>query len=106
MSGLLNKREKYVAAEVYIPKDQDLYEALKQNKTEIEKEFGEPLDWQDLDDSKASRIKVFKYNFNIENHDQWESNSDWLIDRVEKLYKVFSPRIKQINNHDNQFSIN
>ena len=43
---------------------------------------------------------------NIENQDQWESNSDWLIDRVEKLYKVFSPRIKQINNHDNQFSIN
>ena len=59
-----------------------------------------------FDDSKASRIKVLKYNFNIENHDQWESNSDWLIDRVEKLYKVFSPRIKQINNHDNQFSIN
>ena len=106
LSGLLNKREKYVAAEVYIPKDQALYEALKQNKSEIEKEFGEPLDWQDLDDSKASRIKIFKYNFNIENQDQWESNSDWLIDRVEKLYKVFSPRIKQINNHDNQFSIN
>ena len=57
MSGLLNKREKYVAAEVYIPKDQDLYEALKQNKTEIEKEFGEPLDWQDLDIAKLVGLR-------------------------------------------------
>ena len=34
-----------------------LYEALKQNKTEIEKEFGEPLDWQDLDDSKLVGLR-------------------------------------------------
>ena len=106
LSGLINKREKYIAAEVYIPNDQGLYEALKRNKVEIEKEFGEALDWQDLDESKANRIKVYKYNSSIENQEQWDSNCDWLISRIEKLYKVFSPKIKQINNNNYQFSVN
>lgn len=106
LAAVVNTKEKYVSAEVYISNDQSLYETLKRNKVEIENEFGDVLDWQDLDDSKACRIRTYKYNCHIDNVDQWDSNCEWLMDKVEKLYKVFSPRIKHIKNNDNQLSIN
>ena len=106
LAAVVNTKEKYVSAEVYISNDQSLYQALKRNKEEIEKEFGDTLDWQDLDDSKASRIRTYKYNCHIDNEDQWDSNCEWLINKVEKLYKIFSPRIKQIKNKEYQISIN
>ena len=107
LSAVINTKQSYLGAEVYISNDKYLYELLKKNKEEIDKQFGESLDWQDLSDSKASRIEVYKNNLRLDDKDQWEANSEWLIEKLEKLYKVFSPRIKKIKkNAQEQISIN
>ena len=48
-----------------------------------------------IDDATINRIRLNTIK---------EINKNNIL--IDKLYKVFSPRIKQINNHDNQFSIN
>ena len=106
LSAVIHTRENYISAEVYISDDKYLYAGLKHNKEEIDKQFGDTLDWQDLDDSKASRIRVYKNKLRLDNEDQWEANSEWLIEKLEKLYQVFSPRIKQFKHSEDQISIN
>ena len=106
LSAVIHTRENYISAEVYISDDKYLYAGLKHNKEEIDKQFGDTLDWQDLDDSKASRIRVYKNKLRLDNEDQWEANSEWLIEKLEKLYQVFSPRIKQLKHSEEQISIN
>jgi len=106
LSAVIHTRENYISAEVYISNDKHLYAALKRNKKEIDEQFGDNLDWQDLDDSKASRIRVYKNNLHLDNEDQWPTYAEWLIEKLEKLYEVFSPRIKQFKHNDGEIFIN
>lgn len=59
----VNTKEKYIASELFINNNQEIYEKLYAHKEEIENELGE-LDWQALEGKKSSRIrKQLKYDF-------------------------------------------
>jgi|TARA_B100002003_G_scaffold71040_1_gene66247 hypothetical protein len=106
LSAEINNRDKIFRARVNIPNDLTLYEGLKHNRREIEKEFGETLDWQDLDGCKASKIIIYKDNCHLNKEDQWEIYSNWFIENLEKFYQIFSPKIKQLKNGEHQLRIN
>ena len=106
LSAEINNRDKIIRARVNIPNDLTLYEGLKHNRREIEKEFGETLDWQDLDGCKASKIIIYKDNCHLNKEDQWEIYSNWFIENLEKFYQIFSPKIKQLKNGEHQLRIN
>ena len=49
---------KQIAVTVYIPDSKQLFLDLSENKDAIENELSEELDWNELPDKKASRIKL------------------------------------------------
>lgn len=84
-----------VGSEFYIKHDEDkkFFSKLFEYKEEIEKQLGYPLEWQRLEDKKASRIAVFK-DGSIENNRQ--ELIEWLYQKACEFYKVFSPRIHNL----------
>ena len=45
-------------------------------------------DWRELPDKKASRILIEK-PVNLDDHDEWHSQFDWIIDTCIKFKKAF-----------------
>ena len=75
---------------MYINDDKELFDKLYANKEKIEQELGLNLDWQRLNDKKASRIMYRIEGLNFDDH----SNYDELMNRfsviIDKLVKSYS----------------
>ena len=66
------------------------------NKSKIEKDFGEALIWEELPDSRASRICKRTMAGGWEDEEKWENVHSDLIDYAIKIEKSFRPHIKNI----------
>ena len=85
-----------VGCELYIRDAQAdaIYEALEQQKAEVEQQLGE-LEWQPLPDKKASRVAQYK-DANIEDRESWPQLFAWLKDTAEKFKATFADRVRQV----------
>ena len=70
------------------------FHALKEQQQEIEREFGEALEWDELRDAKYSKVSLSKSNVDLPNEKGWLSHYEWLATKLEKLNEVFRPRIE------------
>lgn len=74
---------------------QELFDALKKQKAEIESCFGSPLQWE-RKEQKRQTIAIYR------NGDIWASESeleeiaDWHIEKLLRLREVFSPKMEQV----------
>ena len=87
---LVNKESK-IGVELYISDDKELFDKLFEKKNLIEDELGLKLDWQRLDNSKASRIKYYINGLDFDNH----SNYDELINKTIDLAVVMRDIFKK-----------
>jgi len=91
----------YARVEVYISRSTKeekkfIFDALKEQKTEIETSFGEQLTWEELPEKKASRIKYQKNDVDYFNKDDWEQMIEFMIDGMERLEKAFKDPITTV----------
>jgi len=78
----------------YEKETKQIFEELHSHKTEIEESFGESLEWQLLEDRRASRIrKVFDYA-GVSDRDKWDQLQNDLIEAMIRLEKAFKKHIK------------
>jgi hypothetical protein len=94
----INSREHLFGVELYIPNNKELYNRLYAQKDAIENEIGGKLEWMELPEKKASRIKL-SYGGNFENQSEWESHFGWLIQTAEEFRRVFPKYIKVDGEH-------
>jgi hypothetical protein len=66
------------------------YQRLEGNRDEIEDIFGEPLSWEELRGSKASRIATYLPG-DITQLDQYDRYLDWLIAASTRLRAALDP---------------
>jgi hypothetical protein len=92
----------YAAVELYIDvtpqeKNKKIFDALHRQSKAIEDEFGESLEWQRLDDKRASRIRrtIEGLGGRI-TPDSWPQLQDTMIDTMIRLDKTLQPKLKQI----------
>ena len=90
--------EDTVRAEVYIDCDEgnlakQRFDALYQQKEQIETEFGEPLEWQRLDEKRACRICIHRGGSVEDSDERLDEIRQWLVLRLLKLKKVFGARL-------------
>ena len=88
MDVLTLKNRNAVSVELYISDDKSIYHQLFKHKDAIESELGLVLDWRELPDKKASRILIEK-PVNLDNHEEWNQQFDWIVDVCIKFKKVF-----------------
>ena len=85
-----------VRAEIYIDrKDKDLFDKLFESKDDLEKEYGEPLEWERLDSKRASRVAIYRPGSIEEDEKALDEIKDWSIEKLLKFKKVFAPKIKK-----------
>lgn len=84
----INSRENLFGVELYIPDNKDLYLKLVGVKSQIESELSEKVEWMELPEKKASRIKV-SYHGYFEQEKNWETYFSWLLGVAEKFKSVF-----------------
>ena len=74
-----------------------IYDELLKDKTKIESEFKDKLKWERLDNKKSCRIKFEKTDVNLYEKDDWDVMTEFLIDGISRMEKVFKNRLKSIN---------
>jgi Domain of unknown function (DUF4268) len=92
-----------VRVELYIDqgdtdRNKALFDFLLGQKTDIEHEFGEPLEWERLDDRRASRIAVYRAGRIDQPDDRLAELRTWAVERLLHLKKVLGPRLTRALN--------
>ena len=98
MSAWRNQRDKLCCIELYMTgknASAHFYQ-LKEEREEIESEFGESLVWQE----KYKNVVVSQGFDNLTDESDWPNQHKWLADNLEKFDKVFRPRVKALNADD------
>ena len=91
-------------AELYIDqgkgadeKNKVIFDKLYADKEKIEQNFGDSLDWERLDDKRASRIsKRFSQGGYRAEEEKWSKIQDKVIDAMICLKKALQPYINQL----------
>jgi hypothetical protein len=94
---------KYGQVELYIDRGKEsdaenkqIFNELQSHKAEIEKDFGEKLRWERLDDRRACRIsKRFDYA-GLGDRDKWNKLQDDMIDAMIKLEKALKKHMASL----------
>ena len=92
---LVNKTNS-IGIEVYINDNKKLFDKLFLESEEIENKLGFNMDWQRLDNKKASRIIYYIDGLDFDNHDNYDKLINEVIDRVITIKETFRNHILPI----------
>ena len=73
------------------------FHLLKEQQEEIEREFAEPLEWDEGSQHKGPGIFLRKTNIDLTDETDWANQHEWFASKLELLDKVFGPRLKARN---------
>lgn len=74
-----------------------IFDALQGSRTDIEKEFGGELEWERLDNRRASRIRRSLTSGGWKDDEsRWPEIQDAMIDAMIRLEKALAPRIEKV----------
>lgn len=89
---LVNKTNR-IGIQVYINDNKKLFDKLFLESEEIENKLGFSMDWQRLDNKKASRIIYYIDGLDFDNHDNYDKLINEVIDRVITIKETFRDHI-------------
>ena len=79
----------YIGVEIYIRDNKELFDELFTERDEIERQLPFPLDWQRLDNRKASRIITKIDGLDFDNQASYHELMDEVISRVIAMRSIF-----------------
>jgi len=89
----INSQKNLLGCEIYINRNKDLFNFLREKKTLIEKEIGEKIEW--VDATVASRIKIEKEVSKLFNQEDTEKYFNWFYEKTILFQKVFSKYFRE-----------
>lgn len=93
ISVTLVNKSNCIGIEVYISDNKELFDRLHAESEAIENELGFSMDWQRLDDKKASRIIYYIGGLDFDHHENYAALINEVIDRVIDIRNVFRSRL-------------
>jgi hypothetical protein len=84
------------AVELYIDtedakQNEAIFGALRAQKAAIESSFGQPLDWDDMPDRRACRVRFELNNGGLKDEDHWPEIQQAMISAMNRLAKAIRP---------------
>lgn len=93
----LNSQSEQMTCEIYIPDSKQLFLTLYEHRESIENSLSEQLEWEELPEKKASRIKLVSKG-TLSNQDNWGKYHSWMLEKSTHFQQIFSKYIKQCAN--------
>lgn len=93
ISLTINSRENLLGCEVYIGRNKELFNFLKDKNSSLEKELGGKLEW--IDAPIASRIKLSTNVSDVFSSEKTTEYFEWFYDKVILFQKVFPKYLKE-----------
>lgn len=102
--GNINKRNAYLEFNIGFDSASETgegnkraFDQLYEQKVEIEREFGDTLEWERGDGRiKSSRIRKHFREAGLDNEDRWDEIQEWMLDTWIRLDKAFRDRIAKL----------
>lgn len=79
-----------------VTQNKQLFDKLYSHKERIEEVFGDNLEWQRLNDKRASRIRYLIEDFGLVDEDNWQELQKKMIEAMVRLQKAFNPEINRL----------
>lgn len=79
-----------------VDRNKALFDRLAESRENLEAAFGEKLEWERLDDKRASRIAVYRDGTIDSDPETLTKIRDWAIERLLKLRAVFGPEMTRL----------
>ena len=88
-----------VRAEVYIDtpdadRNEQILDELMKDRSAIENDFGESLEWERLDEKRACRVACYRPGSIDDASEKLEDVQTWAVDRLLRFKRVFGPRLR------------
>ncbi len=97
VTGMHDGRVELYVDRVNAEENKAIFDRLVQDREKIEKAFGEPLDWQRLEDKRACRIKKETTAGGYRNHeDEWPEVIRWMVGAMIRLEAALGPYVTKI----------
>jgi hypothetical protein len=98
INATISTDKERIGVELYAPHDVEkaAFHALYAEKDAIEKEFGEPLEWQELLGKKAIRIAVYKHDVDPSDEQQYPELHKWMLEKMDRFRSAFAKRVKEL----------
>ena len=77
-----------------------IFDTLYSKKEQIEKDFGEYLTWERLDNNKMSRVKYELTDVSIFNEDDWQKMIAFMVANVPKFEAAFKKPIQELKGNN------
>lgn len=102
LGATLNKPEKRIGVELYLSDEnaKTYFKLLSQDKAEIEVALEFPLIWMALPERRACRLLYNMENADPLDQQRWPEYRQWMKEKLEKLNRVFRPRVQNLNVND------
>lgn len=84
---------KSIGIEVYINDNKELFDKLYSEAEEIQDELNFTMEWQRLDNKKASRIIFYISGLDFNNHENYDELINEVIDKVIVIRDSFRDRL-------------
>ena len=95
----MHSREKYVRVELYIAGESagQRLGRLAEQKDEIERELGYPLEWGDQSPTaRDRRVTYYLRDTDPEDEAKWPEQHEWLAKHLNDLHRAFAQRVKNL----------
>jgi Domain of unknown function (DUF4268) len=102
LSAVMLSQRNRVRAELYLSGNyaKPLFGVLARQEEAVEQELGFPLQWEELPDGQHCRICVYLDATNPKAADDWKRQHEWLAEKLDASYRVFSRRVRKLGPDD------
>jgi hypothetical protein len=76
--------------------NKDLFDRLASEKERIEADYGESLQWERLDDRRASRIAIYRHGSIDDAPETLVEIRNWAVKQLLMFKKIFGPRLSTL----------
>ena len=76
------------------------FHLLKEQQNDIEINFGEELEWEELPHRKSCVVALHKSGANPQAEDDWKNQHEWMASRLTKFDDVFRDRLQELDPAD------
>ena len=102
LGAVMGRPKRRIRSELYLagPKAKASFRLLHEEKEDIERDLGYPIEWEELRAGTDSRIAVYLHDVDPGDENDWPRQHQWLASKLNELHRVFAQRIRELSPDD------